>query len=117
MPISLRSTIRWVQLKLGEALIKKYVQQAKALEGTPRKVLKTGSAPHFMPKKPGPRPKVTGLAGLPTQHVPVNYMTTVRRRPIPRLCLPSRTTLSLRCADLVGGFRSRDPWRDRNLPA
>jgi len=45
---------KWLQLELGEALIRKYIQQAKELEGTPRKRLQTNSTPHFMPRHPGP---------------------------------------------------------------
>ena len=45
---------KWLQQELGEALIRKYIQQAKELEGTPRKRLKTNSAPHFMPRRTQP---------------------------------------------------------------
>ena len=56
---------KWVQLRLGEALIMKYVKKAKALSGTPRKTLRTQAAPHFMPHKPGTKAKPSALAGLP----------------------------------------------------
>ena len=39
---------KWLQLELGEALIRKYIQQAKELEGTPRKRLKINSAPTLL---------------------------------------------------------------------
>ena len=66
---------KWLQLELGEALIRKYIQQAKELEGTPRKRLKTNSAPHFMPRHPGPPAPAAALIGLPSNHRLVNIIT------------------------------------------
>ena len=45
---------KWLQLELGEALIRKYIQQAKELEGTPRKRLRTKEYPtlHAAPPRP-----------------------------------------------------------------
>ena len=63
---------KWLQLELGEALICKYIQQAKELEGTPRKRLKINSAPHFIPRHPGPPAPVAALIGLPSDHQGVN---------------------------------------------
>ena len=82
---------KWLQLELGEALIRKYIQQAKELEGTPRKRLKTNSAPHFMPRHPGPPAPATALIGLPSNHQWVNIIKDpkVQSRHPRALCLPS----------------------------
>ena len=66
---------KWLQLELGEALIRKYIQQAKELEGTPRKRLQTNSTPHFMPRHPGPPAPAAALTGLPSNHRLVNIIT------------------------------------------
>ena len=72
---------KWFQARLGEALVKKYTMQAKELLGSPRKRLRDGDAPHWMPKKPGPPPKFTSLLGLPSGHAPVNVSKYPKRVP------------------------------------
>ena len=63
---------KWFQARLGEALVKKYTMQAKELLGSPRKRLRDGAAPHWMPKKPGPPPKPASLLGrLPEVALPL----------------------------------------------
>ena len=72
---------KWFQARLGEALAKKYTMRAKELLGSPRKRLRDGAAPHWMPKKPGPPPKPTCLLGLPSGHAPVNVVKYPKRVP------------------------------------
>jgi hypothetical protein len=64
---------KWFQARLGEALVKKHTMRAKELLGSPRKRLRDGAAPHWIAKKPGPAPKVTGLLGLPSGHAHLHW--------------------------------------------
>ena len=59
---------KWMQARLGEALVRKYNMQAKEKLGTPRKRIKEGLAPHWMAKRPGPAPKACSMLGQPSTH-------------------------------------------------
>ena len=94
-----------MQLELGEALITKYFQKAKEVQGTPRGRLHLNSVPHFAPHAPGPAPRFATLAGLPSAHPMVNLKKNPTVRHVP-LRPPGRRSSPSFCASAMRPRRS-----------
>ena len=92
---------KWVQLELGEALIIKYFQKAKDVQGTPRGRLRSNSVPHFAPHAPGPAPRFITLAGLPSAHPMVNIKQNPTVWRVPLRPPQQRPSLSPLCASAM----------------